>query len=46
MHRVLAGAAADFQYVGSRRKSASQHVEYRRLVSLAGFGEGQHTVRY
>jgi hypothetical protein len=31
--------------VGSLRKSAPQHVEYRRLVSLAGFGEGQHGVR-
>jgi hypothetical protein len=30
--------------VGSFRKSAPQHVEYRCLVSLAGFGEGQHTV--
>src|SRR5260370_23296348 len=44
VHRVLAGAAADLQHLCSPGKRGPQHIEYRRLVSLAGFGEGQHTV--
>jgi hypothetical protein len=43
MHRVLAGAATDFQNLGSIRKSDAQHLENGSLVSLASFGEGQHS---
>ena len=42
MHRVLSGAATDFKNLCSIRKSDPQHLEYRTLVALAGFREGQH----
>jgi hypothetical protein len=37
MHRMLAGAAADLQYLPAIGKRDPQYIEYRTLVSLAGF---------
>jgi hypothetical protein len=45
MHRMLACAAADFQDLRAIGEGGAQYGEYWFLVSLARFGEGQHTGR-
>ena len=40
MRGMLAGAAADFQDLATVREGARKDLEYRSLVTLAGFGDG------
>ena len=42
VHGMLAGAAADLQHLQPVREAAAQDCENRLLISLAGFGTGQH----
>jgi hypothetical protein len=37
IHRVLAGAGADFEHVARGGKILAQHRQYRTAVAFAGF---------